>query len=243
MNIIALQGLGNSSEDVLEKAKICADKTFIGENISIHAFDLVGFGKSEGLKGDIDSFDSYVDLLGIFIDVVSKRYSINNFYLFGASLGAIIVLMYQIKAERESVNGIIAMAPPFGIKVPTGIRSVFYRIVYKINPLFHVSFTIPGIASNNQLKKKPIRISVRFAYETVRALGFISDRLSTIKTPVLVLQGIHDEVGNVEKIQEVFRSLKGEDNEIRLYDTDHAFSDNIIDVAFNDAISWITAIS
>lgn len=73
-------------------------------------FDQRGFGQSQGRKGHTPSLDAYFNDIDHFLDATMLRYPGLPTFLYGHSMGGILVLAYT-PLRRPSVVGIIATSP------------------------------------------------------------------------------------------------------------------------------------
>jgi alpha-beta hydrolase superfamily lysophospholipase len=73
-------------------------------------FDQRGFGQSEGRKGHTPSLDAYFDDIGRFLEAIRQRYPGLPTFLYGQSMGAILVMAYT-PLHRPPVAGVIATSP------------------------------------------------------------------------------------------------------------------------------------
>lgn len=73
-------------------------------------FDQRGFGQSAGRKGHTPSLDAYFDDIGHFLDAMTQRYPGLPTFLYGHSMGGILVLAYT-PLRHPPVVGVIATSP------------------------------------------------------------------------------------------------------------------------------------
>lgn len=82
--------------------------------IAFIAPDLRGFGQSGGQKGHIHRFQDYLDDLDQLVIQFQKQYPQMPIFLFGHSLGALIVIRY-VQHFTDKVAGVILSSPALGI--------------------------------------------------------------------------------------------------------------------------------
>jgi acylglycerol lipase len=82
-------------------------------NRSAYAFlasDLRGHGKSEGLRGHTPSFEAFLTDIDLLLEEAKRRYQDQPCFLYGHSLGGILVLNYTLQRHPE-LAGVIASSP------------------------------------------------------------------------------------------------------------------------------------
>lgn len=67
----------------------------LGDTYNICFYDLRGHGGSDGKKGDVDQFQNYMNDLDDLILYLQKNYNIQDYSLFGHSMGGLIVASYM----------------------------------------------------------------------------------------------------------------------------------------------------
>ncbi|MHA2071147.1 MAG: alpha/beta hydrolase, partial [Candidatus Thorarchaeota archaeon] len=85
--IIAIHGLGSHGLDLATIGEFMADK-----GIAVFAPDMRGFGHYEGQKGHVMRFNEYIEDIQNLVMQVKDRFLNKITYLFGASLGGLMVL-------------------------------------------------------------------------------------------------------------------------------------------------------
>lgn len=95
---------------------------FLGEDFdSFYALDQRGHGRSGGSRGDIDSFDSFLEDALVFIGKVKQLEKGKKLFLFGHSFGGLVALaLLSQHSKRLPLDGAIISAPALSIamKIP-----------------------------------------------------------------------------------------------------------------------------
>jgi alpha-beta hydrolase superfamily lysophospholipase len=73
-------------------------------------FDLRGFGKSQGRRGQTPSLEAYFDDIDRFLEEVARCYPGLPRFLYGHSMGSLILLAYT-PLRQPDVTGVIAASP------------------------------------------------------------------------------------------------------------------------------------
>src|SRR5512141_1656383 len=73
-------------------------------------FDLRGHGLSGGPRGHTPSFEAYMQDIELLLEEVRRRYPVLPIFLYGHSLGGILVLNYGLR-RKPDLKGVIATSP------------------------------------------------------------------------------------------------------------------------------------
>ncbi len=97
------------------------EETLADLPVTFFSVDLAGHGKSAGLKGHIDSVDTYVEDLRKLMDSVPRlKHHTRPIYLMSHSTGGLVTALFAQKYP-ESVDALISNAPAYGIEAPPGV--------------------------------------------------------------------------------------------------------------------------
>ena len=72
--------------------------------------DLRGHGKSEGLRGHTPSLEAFLTDIDLLLEEAKRRYPDQPCFLYGHSLGGVLVLNYSLQRQTE-LAGVIASSP------------------------------------------------------------------------------------------------------------------------------------
>ncbi len=182
-------------------------KMFNEAGYAVVGLDLRGHGQSDGKRGFVPQYDSFLDDIDVFLSEIKKLYPVSKIILYGHSLGGGQVLNYLLR-KNHNLDAVIATGP-------------FITLAFAPNPfillLGKLSVKIaPGFTQNNQLDTKLLSkdTAVVTAYENdplvhdklSSALGigsleagkFLYNYKGEIKTPTLLLHGGEDKTTNPE---------------------------------------------
>ncbi|MFC4402569.1 alpha/beta hydrolase [Gracilibacillus xinjiangensis] len=108
--IIIIHGAGEHSGKYRPFSEQC-----MKQDIAVVGFDLRGFGQSEGARGHINTFQEYIDDLHKLMEWVSTRFDGLPIFLFGHSLGGLVVIRYSQIYANET-KGVILSAPALALR-------------------------------------------------------------------------------------------------------------------------------
>ena len=193
---------------------------------AVCAFDLRGHGKSPGRRGHIDSWSQYRDDLSAFLDQVRARSPGIPVFIYGHSLGALIVAEYVLWHPDGLAGMIVSGIPlrPAGVaKLPLVLLA---KSLSRIWPTFSVSLGVGG----SRLSRDPEIMraynedpmvhhtgTARWGTETLAAIARVRSRMSEIRLPILILHGGADPVNSVQGSRELYESVSSADKELQVY--------------------------
>ena len=102
-----LHGLGEHSGRYAHVAK-----TFNQAGYSVIASDLRGHGKTEGKRGHAPSFEAFMKDIDVLLEESSRLYPHLPQFLWGHSLGGVLVPNYVL-LRKPQLEGVVITAPPF----------------------------------------------------------------------------------------------------------------------------------
>ena len=97
------------------------EETLADLPITFFSVELAGHGKSDGLRGHIDTVDTYVDDLKRFMDSIPRlRHHTKPIYLMSHSTGGLVSALFA-RQYPDMVDGLISSAPAYGVLPPPGV--------------------------------------------------------------------------------------------------------------------------
>ncbi len=244
-----------------------------GAGIAVAALDTRGQGRSGGQRGHVTSFDEFVEDLDRFLarvrrDVVvgasagtgagSGTRGAPKVFLFGHSMGALIVLRYlaEGRGATAGIAGAIVSAPPFRVVVEVPrLKAALAGFLSRWTPWLSLANEIdPSVISRDpdavrRYRDDPLthgRITPRLYTELVaaaaRTFASPSDHGGV---PTLLYHGTGDRVADFRATRDFFERLPLKDKTLRLYEGAYHEVHNDIEPArqelLRDAVQWIEA--
>ena len=186
---------------------------------TVLSYDLRGHGKSGGQRGHISSFDDYLKDTTLLLDEAKKRYPEVAQFLYGHSLGAIIVTNYVLR-KKPQLNGVIVsgLANKTSLQEQKG-KIILAKVLGSIVPKMSMSTgLVPAtISKDPQVVEKYIhdpmvhnKASVGFAKASMDAINYDDQHAQEWELPVLFMHGELDKLGYADGSREFSGKIKGD---------------------------------
>ncbi len=223
--LVIIHGIGEHSERYQNVVKM-----LVPHGYSIYTFDLRGHGRSSGQRGHISSWDQYRADLAAFVELVREKQSDCPLYLFGHSMGSLIVLDRIIR-NPEAFSGLIVSGAAIE---PTGVGNPFLILVAKVLSGLMPRYSLPlGIdisaLSGDQgvldcYRNDPLvhgRVTVRWGMESLRIIDEIKQKLDCIDIPMLILHGANDSINDPYGSEYIYQKISSEDKTLFIHPQCH----------------------
>lgn len=218
---------------------------------AVFSFDHRGHGRSPGRRGHITSWSEYRDDVGAFLEHVHRLSPGVPIFIYGHSLGALIVAEYVLSKQPDVAGVILSGIPlqPTGVAKPHLIAMA--RILSRILPSLRVSLGVnPDALSRDKAVAKayeqdPLvhhRASMRWGTETLDAIDRVRSHASDIRLPLLILHGEADQVNSVAGSRELLETVSSPDKQLRVYagGAHEPHNDLDRDKVVRDVAEWLT---
>jgi len=224
---------------------------FLNHNISSYAIDLKGFGKTEDLKGHIDSFDVYLKDIYALAKIIKQEHPDTPLFLIGESLGGLITFLLAIK-KPTAFRGLICLSPAFKSILKFSILDrikIFTSAVISPKKQFIVPFSAQMCTrdSDRQAVMETDALEHRLASASLLMQILLAQSCSkplahALTIPTLFLLSQRDLLVDTKTSQTIFNKLRVEDKTIIQYPSMyHALSIDLEkENVFNDILKWLT---
>ncbi len=203
--ICLIHGLGEHSSRYKHVAEYYQSKGYV-----VAAFDLRGHGKSQGQRGHYASLEMVLDDIKVFIESTITQFPGKPVFLYGHSLGGVMVLNYSIKI-KNNLTGVIATSPGLatGDKVAPWKLSLG-KLLYSILPTFSMAngLDVENISREKEVVSKyktdPLvhdQITARFGLDFLNAGMWASEHAKELKLPLLLMYGTGDHIVSGETVR------------------------------------------
>jgi alpha-beta hydrolase superfamily lysophospholipase len=199
----------------------------VAAGLAVAAHDLRGHGQSGGIRGHlIHRQELFEDLHG-FLALVRSRFPDRPVFLYGHSLGSIIVLGY-LRAHPDPFAGIVLSGTatrPVGIARPHLVAIA--RLLSRFWPTFPVPLpaTAPAGLSRNPEVERAFRadplnlaaVTARFGTEALALVAEAPAVADLLRWPLLMVHGAADPLNTLAGAQEFFERAASPDKRLLIY--------------------------
>jgi alpha-beta hydrolase superfamily lysophospholipase len=166
-------------------------------------FDQRGFGKSEGRRGHTPSLEAYFNDIDLFLAEIAQRYPDQPRFLYGNSMGGILVLAYT-PARHPLISGVIATSP--GLKTSLQeqkLKVLLVKLMGKILPTLTLKSGLdldllsrnPSVA--DKFANDPFNhylITAAWGKSMLQAIDLVFENAPRFPLPLLLMHGTNDEL-------------------------------------------------
>ena len=198
----------------------------VEQGYALYAYDQRGHGKSEGQRGYIESWSEYRADFDTFLKLVREGEPSVPLFLYGHSMGALVILDYLLH-ESNGIQGVIISGSPIdSSKAVSPALVITARLLSRIWPTF--SMTSPVQPSQLSCDARVVQayeedpsvfkvMTVRWGTEYLATQDWVKDHASEIKLPILILHGGEDMLCAPEGSEFLFEAISSEDKTLKIY--------------------------
>jgi alpha-beta hydrolase superfamily lysophospholipase len=201
-------------------------KGLVEPGYALYAYDQRGHGKSEGQRGYIESWNEYRADLGTFMNLVREDKPSLPLFVYGHSMGALVILDYLLHESNGMQGVIISGSPIDSSKAASSALILTARILSRIWPTF--SMTSPVQPSQLSCDARVVQayqedpsvfkvMTVRWGTEYLATQNWVKDHALEIELPILILHGGEDMLCAPEGSEFLFEEISSEDKTLKIY--------------------------
>jgi alpha-beta hydrolase superfamily lysophospholipase len=214
-------------------------------------YDLRGHGRSGGPRGHVERWQDFQHDLEMVLKATRARFPGLPVFLFGHSLGSLIVLA-QVLGGNSAAKGIIlcgTAVDPVGIARPhlVAIARIFSRVWPKFAlPVHHGGSRSLSRdpAMQQQFRSDPLilrYVTARFGVEGLSMVATLKPQAQRLELPALFLHGGEDPLNSLTGARQFFQQVRSADKRMIVYPGSYHEPQNDLDAErlFSDVCAWI----
>lgn len=219
--ILYLHGQGDHSGPFAAMGDLLCESGF-----QVYAHDHRGFGLSRERRGDIRSYETFIDDVMTMLAHAGRQNPGKAIFLLGLSMGGHLALRSAYRAG-SAVAGVVALSPGFKLRTPPPWRLVFKTVLFSLlTPLRYIPVMGEVVTTRN-----PIHVAratadehyvnsftARFFVEAVRSIHRAKREVPRLQVPVLIMQAGNDFLICPEESRRFFERIQHPDKRFRLLD-------------------------
>ncbi len=223
-SLALIHGLGEHTGRYAHVGKVMTDAGY-----ALVGFDLRGHGKSEGARGHFPSLNTVMQDIKEFLVFLAQRYPDIPHFLYGHSLGGLLVLTFAIKYQA-GLKGVIATSP--GLRSPihdqklkVAMAKLFGSIAPSIQLPSDLEVTALSRDQNvvNAYINDPLvhdRISLGFGKAGLNATDLVFNHAAEFSVPLLIMHSKIDKITYPSGSEDFARLVgkAGNDVTLKLWD-------------------------
>lgn len=187
------------------------------EGVILFGADLRGHGKSGGARGHINSIDDFMNDVDVLLEQAYTRYTGLPLFLYGHSLGGIIVLHYALK-KKANIKGVIATSAGLHTALENQPMKIF--LAKNLGSLFPTTSLASGLDTNGLSRDKSVvdaynadplnhnQVTLGFGKIMIDVVKWTLGHAKEFSYPLLLLHGKKDPVAFVSSSIEFAEPLK-----------------------------------
>jgi acylglycerol lipase len=186
---------------------------------SVLSYDLRGHGRSGGRRGHVSSFSEFLSDTEMLLEEAKSRFLDIPGFIYGHSLGAIIVASYVLH-RKPRVNGVILSA----LSIKTALQEqrskiLLAQVLGSIMPKLSMDSGLDPqtISRDPEVVSKYIndplvhaRVTLGFGKSSISEINWLEQHAGEWTLPVLVMHGELDKLGYAEGSREFAEKIKGD---------------------------------
>jgi len=216
---------------------------------ALHSFDLRGHGRSPGPRGHVDAWADFRNDLRTFVQRVAAQEAGRPLFLFGHSMGGLIVLEYVLH-HPEGMRGVIASAPGLSTEGLSPMMVRMARILSRLAPRLSLSSGLDatGISRDPAVvqayQNDPLvhdRGTPRAAVEGGAAIAWTLAHAADLRLPLLIVHGTGDRLVPCAASRVFFEQVSSPDKTRLEYEGGYHELHNDLDRerVLNDIAAWL----
>ncbi len=223
---------------------------FAGRGCAVHAYDLQGHGRSEGVRGHVRRFGDLLDDLEDFLERVRGEHPGLPVFPVGHSMGGLVVSAFARERQPDVAGAVTSGALLAVSGGDSRARLALLRLLRRVVPRLTVERRIdPGALSRDPevgrlyvsdpliFQRMTLSLGAELLDAASRTLGGAAD----VRIPMLLLHGERDPLCAAVGSRVFFEQLTSPSCDLRVYPglRHEIFNESERETVFADVLDWL----
>lgn len=217
---------------------------------SVSSMDLPNHGKSEGLKGHVDSFEDFLDAASGLYQRIRNSHPTSPVFLLGHSMGGLVSSRFLLD-NQDKFKGAILSGPAIeSPQTPPAWQVSLMSLISKILPKMGMLELDGSLVSRDPKVVKdymedPLnnhnKLSAKLLAEFFQVMSDVKQRANAISLPLLVMHGADDGLTAPAGSQWLHENVVSADKTLKIYpDLFHEiFNEPEAPEIYADVVAWL----
>lgn len=194
--------------------------------IACFIYDQRGHGESPGARAHIGKFSQFTDDLALVVDAVRLNHPESPVFVWGHSLGALVVLTYVLRTPQGIQGGITSGCPIASLPKAVGVFSRVGSTLSDLLPEIRVDSQLnPVLLSHDEhvqtaYQSDPLvtdTVTLELVFEMSQAIRRIKKHAREIQVPWLAIHGSEDEIAPPLGSRVLIDTLGSSDKQLEIF--------------------------
>jgi len=195
--------------------------------IARFTYDQRGHGESPGARAHISKFSEFTDDLSRVIDAVQLNHPVRPVFLWGHSLGAIIVLRYVLRFPGDIQGGITTGCPIARLPKVVDVFSKAGSRLFGLLPKIRMDSRLDPVQLSHDVRVQtaydtdPLvsdTVTLKLVFEMSRAIKRIKKHAHEIRIPWLAIHGSEDVIAPPQGSRMLINALGSSDKQLEMFE-------------------------
>jgi alpha-beta hydrolase superfamily lysophospholipase len=219
---------------------------------AVYTYDQRGFGRSPGRRGYIQEFQQLVEDLDVFVNAVRPRAGKQPFFLFGHSMGGLVLANYYVR-YHPPVCGMIFSSPFLAVGDQVSpVLLAMAGVLGRVTPWLPVlDLELGAISRLKDVVEKAMtdpmsyhgKIHARTGAQMQMAIQQVQPKLHLIDAPLYIMHGTADRLTPIEGSHLLHEKAGATDKTLKIYEGGYheLFNDLDSELVLADIVGWLRA--
>ncbi|MEL6149042.1 MAG: lysophospholipase [Chloroflexota bacterium] len=224
---------------------------FVAEGYAVYGYDHRGHGQSDGKRGYFDNFARPVQDFARFLRLIQTTQNSKKMFVFGHSMGALIVLDYLLMDDVLPLAGVMVTGVPLAMDdtVPNFVVSAVRTLNHVLPDAPLLSLDVTGMSRDPAVlatwtTDPHVNLTMLRVRTTLGILGtvrHIRANLTDITLPMLIMHGEGDRIVDASGSVALYNGISSADKQLHLYPElyHELVNEPERDMVLADMVNWL----